>query len=180
MASSTVEKAYAEGLYRASRKAGNAPAVAEEVAGLAAAFSDDRRLKAFLGTPAIPVAAKRQALKKALTGRVSLTTLNFLQFLTDKRRQGHLGGIAVEFRRLLDADQGTVRGEVVQAAADESVAGRAETALSAHLGKTVRLDRRVDPRIIGGVVVRIGDMLLDGSFASKLKALKGKMLAAGA
>lgn len=180
MASSTVEKTYAEGLYAAAKKAGNAPAVAEEIEALAAAFTDDRRLKAFLSTPSIPVAAKRQALQKALSGKVSPTTLNFLRFLVDKRRQGHLEGIAIEYRKRLDADAGMVRGEVIQAAADESVAGRAEAALSAHLGKAVRLDRRVEPRIIGGVVVRIGDLLLDGSFTSKLKTLKGRMLAAGA
>lgn len=179
MASSTVEKAYAEGLYRAAKKAGAAPAVAGELASLAAAFSE-KRLKAFLATPSIPAAAKREALKKALSGKVSPLTLNFLRLLVDKRRQSALAGIYREFQKLLDADQGLVRGELVQAAGDETLAGRAETALSAHLGKSVRLERKVDPHLIGGAVIRIGDLLLDGSFRSKLKALRGRMLAAGA
>ena len=180
MATSTVAKAYAEGLYRAAKKAGTAVAVAEEINALAAAFSGDKRLKTFLATPAIPAAAKRQALKKALAGKVSPITLNFLQLLVDKRRQGAIAGIALEFQKLLDADTGLLRGEVVQAAADETLAARAEATLTTRLGKTVFLSRRVDPRIIGGVVVRIGDLLLDGSFRSRLKALKGRMLAAGA
>lgn len=180
MASSTVEKAYGEGLYRAAKRAGTAPAVAEELSALAAAFSSEKRLKAFLATPSIPAAAKREALRKALSGKVSPLTLNFLRLLVDKRRQSALAAISREFRKLLDADQGLVRGEMIQAAPDETLAGRAETMLSAHLGKSVRLEMKVDSHLIGGAVIRIGDLLLDGSFRSKLKALKGRMLAAGA
>ncbi len=176
MAASTVEKAYAEGLYRAAKKAGHAPAVAEELAAFVKALEGDKQLRTFLTTPAIPSAAKRQTLKKTLAGKVSASTLNFLQLLVEKRRQAFLASIHREYVKLLDADQGIVRGQIHQAvSADDTVLGRAEKVLSQSFGRAVHLESRVDPALIGGALVRIGDFLIDGSFKSRLKALERRM-----
>lgn len=181
MASGSIPRAYAEGLYRAAKHGACEQAVGEELSALAAVLAKEKRAGAFFATPAIPAGEKRKVLRKWLAGKTSPTTLNFLLLLIDKRRQSHLAEISAEYTRLLDEGAGILRGEVVSAVPLEPASReRLERTLSDRLDKTVRLSERVDPRLIGGARVVVGDFVVDGGFDHRLRQLHRHLLGKGA
>lgn len=98
---------------------------------------------------------------------------NFLNLLVQKKRTGALPEIALEFRALVDAEQNVCRGEVVSATAlDAATQAKIQTKLEKLTGKQVILSTQVDPTIIGGIIAKIGDLVLDGSIKTQLAGLK--------
>jgi F-type H+-transporting ATPase subunit delta len=117
-------------------------------------------------------------LEKAFGARVPRLFLRFLQQLVRNRRQGFIGQVAAEFETLLDASQGIVHASVTVARPTEGAEREAIAArLSQLVGKTVVPHLAVDPAILGGVVVRIGDTVMDGSVRRKLARLRRRMSA---
>lgn len=184
MAASTVGKTYAEGLSLAAETQGEPGAVetiGEQLEAFANAVARDGRFRRFLDSPAIAQAEKRRVLESALSGKLHPFLLNFLRVLLRKRRQRALAKIAAEYRRLLDAHQGVARGELRSAVAvDASARARLSAALSEHLARKVVLAERVEPALLGGCAVQVGDRVLDGTFRSRLTALRRRMLSTAA
>ena len=97
---------------------------------------------------------------------------NFLNLLVEKKRAGILPEIATEFQSLVDADQNISRGKVVSAAAiSEELQTKVQTTLEKITGKKVILTTEVDPSIIGGIVAKVGDLVMDGSIKTQLAGL---------
>ena len=120
-------------------------------------------------------------LRSALSGKISATTLNFLMLLVEKRRQGCLEEIATEYRRLQDAGAGILRGEVATALPFENGGrSRLEQALSARFAKRVLLSHRMEPRMVGGAQIQVGDYVIDGGFDHRLRQLRRQLLEKGA
>jgi F-type H+-transporting ATPase subunit delta len=140
------------------------------------AIETDLTLYRFLESPRIAADQKSAVLTKALGDRVPRLFLRFLQQLVKNRRQMLIPTVANEYDTLLDASAGIVHARVTVAretADDERDAIAAR--LSAIVGKTVVPHLAVDPSIIGGVVVRIGDTVMDGSVRRKLALLRRRM-----
>lgn len=173
---STVARNYAGALLALARKAGDVDAWGRMLREVADAVADDRQLRAFLESPRVSVEHKNAALGRAFQDRYPRLFVRFLQTLVSKGRQQALGAVAGEYASLVDEAAGRVHAEITLARApsDEDRAALARQ-LSRRLGKQVVPHVRVNPAIIGGVVVRVGDRVMDGSVRRKLGALRSQL-----
>lgn len=172
----SVARNYAEALLTLARKAEDASGWGGMLRQVANAMRTDVTLSRFLESPRIGADAKISVLSKALTDRVPRLFLRFLEQLVKNRRQMLIPTIADEYDTLLDASQGIVHARVTVAreTSDEDTAMIASR-LSKIVGKTVVPHVNIDPAIIGGVVVRMGDTVMDGSVRRKLGKLRRRM-----
>src|SRR5262249_22058080 len=139
----------------------------------------DRRVREFLSTPRVSAAERKAALRAALQGRVPELFLRFVMVVVDKRRQSLLPDIAAEYRDVTDVLAGRVRGQVtVSHPPDDALRDEITRSLAERLGKTVIPTFTVNPEILGGIVVRVGDDILDGSVRTRANALRRRMLSA--
>jgi F-type H+-transporting ATPase subunit delta len=177
---STIARSYAEALYDLGERHGQVDAFAGALDTLAALRDAEPRLRRFLDTPKVEPAQKKRVLREALQGRVPPLFLNFLMVVFDKRRQRLLPEIAREYHAILDERLGRVHVQVTLAREpDERTEREIAADLTQVLGKTVIPHVRVDPRILGGIVVRYGDRVLDGSLRRRLVSLRRRLLYAG-
>lgn len=172
----SIARNYAEALLALARKAEDPAGWGSMLRQVANAISADVTLSRFLESPRIGADAKSMVLSKALGDRVPRLFLRFLQQLVRNRRQMLVPAIANEYETLLDASQGIVHAKVTVAreAGDDETRMIAER-LSQVVGKQVVPHVVVDPSIIGGVVVRMGDTVMDGSVRRKLAKLRRRM-----
>ena len=130
-------------------------------------------LQPTLRHPRVSAADKKKKLSAVLSGKVSATTLKFLELLIDKKRFDLLTVITAGFGQLL-ADKNNTAKAVVRTArplAPEAQA-KLKKGLASFSGKNVELDIKEDAELIGGLVVRLGDWVLDSSLRGQLKNLK--------
>ncbi len=173
----TVARNYAETLLTLGRRADDAAGWGVMFRQIATAISTDHTLSRFLESPRIATDAKANVLSKALSDRVPRLFLKFVVTLVHNRRQMLIPAIADEFDTLLDASNGIVhaRVTVARAIADEERDGIGAQ-LSKIVGKTVIPHVSVDDTILGGIVVRMGDTVMDGSLRRRLSTLRRRMM----
>ncbi len=177
MRESIVSGSYAAALFDLARREGQEQTYARALRDVAGLVAADRRIRDFLASPKIEIAAKKRALQQALGGQVPPLFLNFLMVVLDKRRQRLLPDIAAAYDLLLDEHLGRVHVEVTLAHEPDAAETADVTArLSILLGKTVVASIRSDKDILGGIVVRYGDRVLDGSLRRRLLSMRGRML----
>lgn len=173
---STVARNYADTLLALANKANDAAGWGTLIRQIADAISADLTLQRFLESPRIPMTHKTEMLSRAIGDRVPATFLRFLQALVRNRRQMLVPAIANEYDELLDASQGVVHARVrVAHAASDADRDSIATKLSAIVGKTVVPHMEVAPELLGGMVARIGDTVMDGSLQRKLGMLRRQM-----
>jgi len=167
----TIARNYAEALFAAGDKFGGA---LDAVAG---AIQADERIAITLDSPRVSKAAKAKILERALQGEVPPEFVRFLQAVVRRGRQGLLTEIAQEYQVLLDQKLNRVHAGVTLAQApDSGTEKQVVERLANALGREVRAYFRADPGILGGVVVRVGDRIYDGSVRRRLTALQRRML----
>ena len=171
MKSITVARNYAEALFAAGDQFGG---LLDAVAG---AIQADERIAMALESPRVSKAVKAQILERALKGEAPPEFVRFLQAVVRRGRQGLLAEIAQEYQVLLDVKLNRVHAGVTLAnEADARTQKQVVDRLTQALGREVRAYFRSDPRILGGVVVRVGDRIFDGSVRRRLTALQRRML----
>jgi F-type H+-transporting ATPase subunit delta len=139
-------------------------------------LESDATIRAFLQTPKVDLAAKKAALRAAFAGRVDPLVLNFLLVVLEKRRQALIAEIAREYSSLLDEKRGRLHVQVTLARSPDAAAREAITQeLTRILGRTAIAHVTVDPKIIGGIVVRYGDSILDGSVRRRLAGMRSRL-----
>ena len=123
-------------------------------------------------------AAKQKTLLKSLVGtKVSATTLRFLELLVDKKRFSLLPWITMEFGAMLDAQRGLVRAQVRSAAKlGDKELDRLKSDLKRFTGKDVAVEVKEAPELLGGMVVKMGDWVLDGSLQGQLRRLAAQLV----
>ena len=129
-----------------------------------------------MSAPRISMAQKESLIRESLGSSVGPLALNLMCLLTSRGQVQVLPGIADSFQEMLDAHQGIERAEVVSAVS-LSDAQREQVAqmLNDLSGKDVRLTTRVDPEILGGLVIRIGDRVMDGSARARLQNMRREL-----
>ncbi len=144
---------------------------------LAAGLVGDERALRVLANPAIPVDKRADALDEMLGDRVSQPVKNLIQLMLRRSRIEELPRVAAEFRRLDDARQGITHATATSATALTPDEVRALTArLEQSTGGRIALDVEVDPSLLGGLVVRVGDRLIDGSVRGRLERLRNQLI----
>jgi F-type H+-transporting ATPase subunit delta len=175
----SIARNYSEALLALARKAGDTAGWGAIISALGDAVAQDVTLRHFLEAPQVSASQKNAVLGKALGTTAAPNFVRFVQKLVSNRRQMLLPAIATEYHNLLDEAEGRVHARVTvsreaDAATRETIAG----ALTRALKKIVVPHLTVDPRILGGVVVRVGDTVMDGSVKRKLERLREKLVAA--
>lgn len=173
----TVARNYAEALFELGERSGQTEHYAELIEAVAGAVEADSRVKVVLESPRVPKARKSELLAAALKGRAPEQFIRFLQAVVRRGRQGIFGGIAREYLALVDIKFNRVHASVVTARApDKALQREIEERLGAVLSKEVLAHFRTDPSILGGVIVRVGDTVMDGSLRRKMIRLRRRML----
>jgi F-type H+-transporting ATPase subunit delta len=180
MKSVTIARNYAEALFDAADAGGTTERYGEFIDAVAGAVQSDPRIAVALDSPRVAKAAKGEILRKSLEGLAPVEFVRFLEAVVRRGRQGLLGEIAVEYQTLLDTKLKRVHAGVTLAKdLDERLEKEIVRRLASALGKEVRAHFRTDAAILGGVVVRVGDRVFDGSVRRRLTAMRRRMLAAG-
>ena len=176
MRTETIARNYAEALFEIGSKNGQAERYADLVDAVAAAVETSPRVKAVLMSPRVPKSEKARLLSAALKGAPREFVL-WLQALVKRRRQGILREMAAEYLALLDQRLNRVRASVTLAREpDDKLRRTIEENLSRQLDKEVISAYLVDPEILGGAVVRVGDRVLDGSVRRRMTKLRRQLL----
>jgi F-type H+-transporting ATPase subunit delta len=175
----TIARSYADALFALGEKTGDHEAYAGAFQALVDVLDADPLARDFLASPNIEVESKKQVLSAALLGRVPRMFLNFVLVVLDKRRHRLFPAIAREHRLLLDEHLGRVHVQVTVAREpDERTEREIAGELTRIIGRQVIPHVRVDRKILGGIVVRYGDRVLDGSLRRRLLALRHRLLEA--
>lgn len=168
---------YAEALFELASEKQALDSVEKELALVEETLAAYGELATLLYHPQVPLAAKKETITRVFGPQVADFVRNFLLLLVDKRRETALPAIIKEYRALANEARNIAEAEVTTAmplAEGEKTALAAK--LSAATGKNVILKTHVDERIVGGVVVKIGSKLIDGSVVRQLEALKAALL----
>ncbi len=168
---------YAEAAFEVAMRDGTLERWRSEL-DLAAGLAGDRRAVAILSNPAIAVERRAAVLRDLLTDRVSQPVLNLVQLMLRRGRIDELPRVASEYRRLDDERQGIVHATVTSAAELTQDEIRELTArLERTTGGRIALEVEVDPNLLGGLVVRVGDRMIDASVRGRLERLRNQLLA---
>lgn len=178
MLNTQLAKKYAKAIFEIAVEDDKLPEIGAQLDMVSAAVEQNEELKNFVGNPKIQAAAKKAVMEKLFADDTTDVVYNFLMLLIDKHRESLLREIALAYKALSNAAQNIVEANVTVAA---SLTGEQEEKLVKKLemttGKTVVIHTKIDKSIIGGVVVRIGDKLIDGSVVRRMQALKAQLLA---
>lgn len=165
----SVEKLYSDVMLEIAREDGSAEELDRELDTLCGIVRDNPELTAAMGAPTITDKEKVTILENIFKGRVSETTLNFLCVLAEKNRFGHLSGIAEEFRKGYYKMNGISEVTVTTAVPlKDNAREKLLQKLKKMYGGTIVLIEKVDPGIIGGMMISCGGSMMDGSVKTKL------------
>jgi F-type H+-transporting ATPase subunit delta len=178
MNEATIGRNYAETLLILAKRESQQEEWGTLIESLADAMRTDHTLKTFLESPKLPASQKIEIVQKALGKRVPSLFLRFLETVILKRRQMVIPEIASEYRALIDAAEDRVHANVT-VAREPSEPERDALArqLSRLFGKRVVPHISLNPAILGGVIVKVGDTVMDGSVRRRLATLRTRMLA---
>lgn len=178
MSQRTVARRYATALYQEADANDVVDAVDDDVELLRDALAENNELSRFFDSPIISPEKKTQVVESLLKEKVAPLTLQFLRMLIRKDRETMLAAMLDQYRDLRDEQLGIVdvQARVAQPLSTDDREALKE-ALEARTGKTVRLHVEEAPELIGGVVIRIGDRVFDGSVRNKLSTLRERFRA---
>ena len=177
MRNTTIAHNYAEALLELAKRAKDLRGWGGLINGIADAMGQDQKLRAFLETPRVDAATKNKVLRKALADRAPSKFVRFVESVVMHRRQMLLPVIAQEYMDLVDAAENRMHANVTVAKqVDDKTQKMIADRLSKVFDKTVVPHMTVDDRILGGLVVRVGDTVMDGSVRRRLATLRGRML----
>ncbi|MBM4194924.1 MAG: ATP synthase F1 subunit delta [Gemmatimonadetes bacterium] len=173
----SISRNYADALLALATKANAAEEWGALIHAVAGAIESDLTLRRFMEAPQVSAVDKRRILAKGMEGKAPPMFIKFLQKLVSNRRQLLIPQIATAYTDLLDDAAGRVHARVTVARAIPDAERDAIAAqLSKALKKTVVPHVNVNAQILGGVVVRVGDTVMDGSVRRRLGAVRAKML----
>ncbi len=170
------ERLYARALFEAAEEHGRVEAVLRDLDEFAAAVASSPELAAFLASPEVESAVKVDVLGELSEGADDLVR-NFLRLIAAKGRASQIPGIRDEFQALVDRAQGRVAVELTTAfelsdAEAASIVGRIEQSS----GRKVEATRKVDPELVGGMVLQAGSLRVDASVRGRLQRLRHELV----
>jgi F-type H+-transporting ATPase subunit delta len=175
----TIARNYAEALFQVGERSGNTELFADLMEGLAAAVESQDRVRQVLESPRVPKKAKQDILARAFSDYAPDAFVRFLVAIVKRGRQGILDSICREYLGLVDDKFNRVHAGITMAREpDRELQELVKDRLSVILEKEVIPHYRTDPGILGGLVIRVGDRIMDGSVRRRMTALRRKLLGA--
>ena len=172
-----IVRRYAQALFEAARRADAVDAVESDLGFVAYTMETSAPLMAAIRSPLVLQEKKKAALRELFAGKVHELTLSFLDLLVEKRREDVVLQVEAEYLDIADEARGVVEAQVTTAVELTSQEkSRLAEALQRVTGKRVELSTDVDPDVIGGVLVKIRDTVIDGSIRGQLRAIREKLM----
>ena len=163
---------YSRALFEAARDKRRLDEVREQLAQFADAVDENRELAVFFFSPYFSTAEKQQSLGTLLDGAEEVF-LNFLSLLIENHRMPVIFRARHEYERLWDEENKTLPVEITSAIAlDEATTESLGRTIGERAGRKVTLAARVDPDILGGIIIRVGNSILDASIRNRLEQLR--------
>lgn len=171
-------KKYAAAMFELAQEENKLKKYGEQLEEIRQLFASQPMLKAYMGNPQIQSAEKKELLNKVFGDDVEKSVRNFMLLLVDKHRITLIEEIVGKYQALSNEAQNIMIAHVTTAVALTEQQEKALTAkLEAITDKHIKLKTHIDTSIIGGIVVKMGDKLIDGSVTSKIKSLEKQLMA---
>jgi ATP synthase F1 delta subunit len=165
-------RVYAEALFEVAKEKGKLDAIHDELAQFVDALEGDRELQVFFFSPYFSTAEKVAGLKRAVNG-ADRELLNFLELLIEKHRMPEIFRIRLQLDELWKQEKRRIDVTVTSAVElDRAVVEKIGEEIERQTGQKVELASRVDDEIIGGIVLQVGNMVLDASIRARLDKLR--------
>lgn len=170
-------KRYATALFEVARRSDKLPAVRGDISDLIKLMQSTPKLVEMWESPLVPSGKKRTLLKDIFGNQVDPITLSFLLLLVDKRREVVLDAVNYELGQLTDANNHLIRAEATFAVTPtDAELESLKTSLQQRTGESIELTTHVDSAILGGIIVRMQDTIIDGSVRGRLERLRETLL----
>ncbi len=172
MAIEEIARVYADALFGAAKDTGKLEQIHEQLGQFADALADSREMSVFFFSPYFSSTEKKDAIRRAVAG-AEPEMLNFLELLVEKHRMPVIFRIRRRFEALWAEENRRLEVTVTSAIElDEQVVRRIGEEIERQTGHTVDLQSRVDEDILGGLVLQVGNMVLDASVRNRLEKLR--------
>ncbi len=177
MISSEVAKRYAAGLFELALEKDMLDRIADEIGSIGEVFKKDRMLLNFLAAPQIRDQEKEEVIRNVFSGKVSKPVEEFLDIVVRKRRSMFLVEICDAFENLVLKHRGYVKTFVDTAIKlTEEEKKKLQQKLETKTGKKILMTARVRPEILGGVIVQLGDQVIDNSIRHEMRVLRDRLM----
>lgn len=177
MLENAVARRYASAFFEIAKEQNAIEKFGEELVSAQEVLRSDEKLTKFINNQLIPSSEKKQVINNLFKGKLSDLTVNFLNLLIDKRREYYIGEIVDEFKNYTNEEKNVADALVVSAfEMNEKDLQDLKVKLSAITQKEINLNAAVDPSIKGGLIVKMGDKIIDGSLARRFEVMKQTLL----
>jgi F-type H+-transporting ATPase subunit delta len=165
---------YARALFESTVASGDVDKVAEDLNAIADVLSRVPEFTGFIENPVVPIAEKARLMKERFTASSSPWVVRLLQLLVENKRMLVFPQLVAHFNQLLNQRDNVSQAEVITAVELETeLRARIQKTLETAFGfRRVELQHRVDPGLLGGMIVKLQDKVIDGSYMGRLEALR--------
>lgn len=174
-----IAKAYGNTLYDLAVESGDLEQILEEINALRQAFEENPQFITLMNTPTMAKSERVAVVEESFGGKIHIYLLNFLKIIADNGTAREFIDTAKQFRDRYNWENGIVLATVISAV---PLTTSQETMLSERLaaatGKTVQLDKKVDPNCVGGLRLMMDGIQMDGTVQNKLDAIRSRLLSA--
>ena len=174
MKQTILARRYAKALFALGKENDAYEAFNETLQGVAGLYTSSPEVADALTNPLYPVDVREKVMSGLISSLgVDKISANFLNLLVEKKRAEILPEIAEEFKIMVDEEKNISHGSVTSAVElSDELQAKVQATLEKITGKKVELSTHVDPSLIGGIVAKVGDLVLDGSIKTQLAGLK--------
>jgi F-type H+-transporting ATPase subunit delta len=167
-----IAQVYARALFEVAKERDILDEIHDELGQFSDALSENRQLAVFFFSPYFSTEEKKEGLKKAVTG-ADPAFMNFLEALIERHRMPAIFRIRDRYQDMWEDERNLLPVEVTSAVPlDKSTVGSIGTRIGEQTKRTVELSSKVDPDILGGIVLRVGNVVLDASIRNRLEQLR--------
>ena len=177
MAAKDIARVYASSLLDMGQQQKELPEIEEAIGFLADLVKESEEFRNFLASPGIPKDAKKKFIEKVFGGRIPDTVIHFLKVLLDNDRQTCIVEIREAFAASVDEIHNRKKVTVISSVRlDEGMMKKLGDRLKDVFKKDVVLEEEIDEKILGGIIIKIGDTVIDGSLAKDLRNIRNNLL----
>ena len=171
-----VASVYSEALFDVAIEENKVDQLFEELKQVTDLFKEFPEFFELFKTPKISIEDKKKTIEEVFGGKISSEMMNFLKIVLDKRRSSAIYSIKNEFDEKVFTHKGIEKATVESAVAlDDTQLKELEEKLSAMTGNVIQLKNQINPEVVGGLLLRVGDKVVDGSIRKRLNDMKDSL-----